>query len=72
MEIFNNIFWITGITGIWFFVWVVMYLLCEMFIDIFYLKPEKVKNIKKYTILLTIVILIFYIIQIIDYLNIFN
>lgn len=69
MENLNNILWITGI---WFFVWSVMYLLGEMFIDIFYLTPEKVKNIKKYTILLTIVILIFYIVQIIDYLNIFN
>lgn len=69
MEIFNNIFWITGI---WFLVWVTMFLMGEMFIDIICPDTQKHKELKKYTILLTIVILIFYIVQIIDYLNIFN
>jgi hypothetical protein len=69
MENFNDILWITGI---WFLVWLVMYLIGEMFIDIIYFHSEKPEKLKKYTILLTITFVIFYVAQIIDYLNIFN
>lgn len=69
MEKLITILWITGI---WFFVWVVMYLFGEMVIDVNHFNVEKTKKLKKYVILLTITIIGFYITQIIDYLNIFN
>lgn len=66
MEKLITILWITGI---WFFVWSVLYLIGEMFIDVKYFNVEKTKKAKKYVILLTITMMGFYIAQIIDYLN---
>ena len=65
----NNFVSILGITGIWFSVWVILYLISNMFVEIAFYKSEwkQRKRIIQNGVIL--IVIFFYILQIIDYLS---
>lgn len=65
MNILVNILWITGI---WFFIWGILYLISQMAVEVVYHFTLWVEKKRKYIKIVTILAILSYVIQLIDYL----